>query len=259
MKRAELKVFRKITGKLSWLANSTHPDLSYTALAMSKKNNSAQIKDLRDITRVINKAKEHPSKIKFSKIAPKESLMVVGIGDASFKSDDKAIGGVLLFLTNEEMTRAAPIYWKSKTIARVCYSSKDAETINISKMMDDAIFAARQIETLYYGDYKRRMKVRLFTDSEPTLESIASSRQVERKTLRPTILDLKERLVDKDIQSYSWLPTQDMLADVLTKKMKIPQALENVILKNDISLSQPLVNEVKAVGTEIRMVNICNI
>ena len=89
---------------------------------MSKKKNSAQIKDLRDITRVIGKAKERPSKIKFSKIGPKEKLMVVGIGDASFKSDDKAIGGVLLFLANEEMTRAAPIYWKSKTIARVCYS-----------------------------------------------------------------------------------------------------------------------------------------
>ena len=133
---------------------------------MSKKNNSAQIKDLRDITRVINKAKECPSKIKFSKIAPKEKLMVVGIGDASFKSDDKAIGGVLLFLANEEMMRAVPIYWKSKTIARVCYSSKDAETIHISKMMDDAIFAACQIETLYYGDYKKRIKVRLFTDLE---------------------------------------------------------------------------------------------
>ena len=42
--------------------------------------------------------------------------------------------------------------------------------------MDDAINAARQIETLYYGDYKRRIKVRLFTDSQPTLESIASFR-----------------------------------------------------------------------------------
>ena len=125
-------------------------------------------------------------------------------------------------------------------------------------MMDDAIFAARQIETLYYGEYKRRIKVRLFTDSEPSLESIASSRQVERKTLRPTILDLKERLVDRDIQSYSWLPTQDMLADVLTKEMRIPQALENIILKNEIKISQPLVNEVKAVGTEIRMINIWN-
>ena len=124
--------------------------------------------------------------------------------------------------------------------------------------MDDTIFAARQIETLYYGDYKRRIKIRLFTDSEPTLESIVSSRQVERKTLRPTILDLKERLVDNDIQSYSWLPTQDMLADVLTKEMCLPQALESVFLKNEFSLSQPLVNEVKAVGTEIRMVNIRN-
>ena len=42
--RAELKVYRKMTGKLSWLANSTRPDLSYTALAMSKKNTTATIK-----------------------------------------------------------------------------------------------------------------------------------------------------------------------------------------------------------------------
>ena len=85
------------------------------------------------------------------------------------------------------------------------------------------------------------------------MELIASSKQVERKTLRPTIVDLKERLVDRDIHSYSWLPTQDMLADVLTKEMHLPQALENVFLKNEFSLSQPLVNEVKAVRTEISM------
>ena len=125
-------------------------------------------------------------------------------------------------------------------------------------MMDNTIYAARQIETLYYGDYRKRMKVRLFTDSEPTLESIASSRQVERKTLRHTIVDLKERLVDGEIYSYSWLPTQGMLADVLTKEMKIPQALEEIILKNQISIPRPLMNEVKAVGTEIRMINIQN-
>ena len=100
--------------------------------------------------------------------------------------------------------------------------------------------------------------MRLFTDSEPTLESIASSREVERKTLRPTIVDLKERLVDRHIHSYSWLPTQDMLAYVLTKEMRLPHALESFFLKNEFSLSQPLVNEVKAVGTEIRMVNIRN-
>ena len=90
--KAELKVFRKMTGKLSWLANSTHPDLSYTALEMSKKNNSAKIKDLRDISRLLKKAKERSSKMKFSRIGPKYDLIIVGIGDASFKSDDKAVG-----------------------------------------------------------------------------------------------------------------------------------------------------------------------
>ena len=49
-----------------------------------------------------------------------------------------------------------------------------------------------------------------------------------------------------------------MLTDVMTKEICLPQALENVFLKNKISLPQPLVNEVKAVGTEIRMVNIRN-
>ena len=49
-----------------------------------------------------------------------------------------------------------------------------------------------------------------------------------------------------------------MLADILAKEMHLPQALEGVFLKNDFNLSQPLVNEVKAVGTEIRMVNIRN-
>ena len=144
-----------MTGKLSRLANSTRPDLSYTALAMSRKNNSANIKDLKDISRVLKKTRERSSKMKFTTIGPKEDKIIVGIGDASFKTEERAVGGVLLFLSNSNMTRASPIYWKSKTISRVCYSSKDAETINVSKMMEDAIFAERQVETLLFGDYRK--------------------------------------------------------------------------------------------------------
>ena len=82
---------------------------------------------------------------------------------------------------------------------------KDAETLNVSRMVDDSIFAARQVEILLYGDYKKRIKVHLFTDLEATLESIASSKQIDWKTLRLTVVDLKERLVEGDITLYSWL------------------------------------------------------
>ena len=108
--KAELKVYRKMSGKLSWLANSTRPDLSHTALAMSRKNNSAKIKDLRDVSRVLKKAKERSSKMKFSRIGLKEDLIIVGIRDVSFEIEEKAVGGVLLFLSNSNMTKVSLIY-----------------------------------------------------------------------------------------------------------------------------------------------------
>ena len=42
----EMKEYRKVTGKVSWLANSTRPDLCYTALAMSKNNKGTTIANL---------------------------------------------------------------------------------------------------------------------------------------------------------------------------------------------------------------------
>ena len=47
--KLEMKEYQKITGKIAWLANSTRPDLSFTALQMSKKNKEATISDLRDV------------------------------------------------------------------------------------------------------------------------------------------------------------------------------------------------------------------
>ena len=82
--------------------------------------------------------------MKLWRIGPKDDLMVVAIGDASFKVDDKAIGGVLLFLVNSSMTKASPIYWKSKTISRVCHSSKDAEKLNVLTMVELKMLSIQQ-------------------------------------------------------------------------------------------------------------------
>ena len=54
-------------------------------------------------------------------------MQLIGVGDASFKQDDKAVGGVILLLANKDFERASPIYWKTKQIERVYHSSKDAD------------------------------------------------------------------------------------------------------------------------------------
>ena len=118
---------------------------------MSKKNNGATISDLRDINRILKKVRERKSFIKFGYIGDADDLIIIGVKDASQKQDEKEIGGIFLFLANSSLTTAAPIFWKSKQIARVCHSSKDAEMLNLLKMVDDAVLAARQLELLLYG------------------------------------------------------------------------------------------------------------
>ena len=127
---------------------------------------------------MLKKVRERESKIKYEHIGDKDDLMVVGIGDASLKTGDKAVGGVVLFLTNSSMTRASPIYWMAKQIDRVCHSSKDAETLNLPTMVEDSMYAASQLEQMLYGDILRRILICLFTDSESILESVTSSKQI---------------------------------------------------------------------------------
>ena len=49
-----------------------------------------------------------------------------------------------------------------------------------------------------------------------------------------------------------------MMADMMTKEMQLPPTLEDVIMKNVLTLPNPLINEVRVVGMEIRMKNIRN-
>merc|ERR1712112_484379 len=116
----------------------------------------------------------------------------------------------MIVLANENMTKASPLMWKAKQIDRVCHSSKDAEI-------------------LLYGDYRKRMNVRILTDSEPTLKSIASTKQVERKALRMVVQEMKDKLRDGDINSYQWVSTKNIWADRLTKEMSMTEGMRNLL------------------------------
>ena len=63
------------------------------------------------------------------------------------------------------------------------------------------------------------------------------------------MVNLKERLVEGDITSYSWLSTDNMWADILTKEMRLLPSLEDVILKKIMDIPKTPVNQVKALGT----------
>ena len=48
----------------------------------------------------------------------------------------------------------------------------------------------------------KRIPVRIMRDSEPTSESIASTKQIEREGLRMNVQEMKEKLMEGEIRLY---------------------------------------------------------
>ena len=84
----------------------------------------------------MRKLRKKENKIFYRKLGNRENLQIIGIVDASYKSDNSSIAGMIIALVNENMTKASPLMWKAKQISRVCHSSKDVETLSMTKIID---------------------------------------------------------------------------------------------------------------------------
>ena len=152
----------------------------------------------------------------------------MGVSDASYHHDDRSVAGDMIILGNQKTGRAAPLYWRSGVIRKVCVLPKAAETRALLRLMDDGVHMAKQLSQLL----NLKMQVRQFTDSRPLLESIGSSRQIEEKTLRKSVAYLKESLEDEEETDNSWIQGEEIVADILTKQVSKRVVLDEILVKN---------------------------
>ena len=80
-------------------------------------------------------------------------------------------------------------------------------------------------------------------DSEPTLESIASTKQIERKGLQMTVQEKKEKLMEGEIKSYQWLSTKEMWTYGLTKEMEMAEGLRKLLKAGKCGIMKEEVNK----------------
>lgn len=72
-----------------------------------------------------------------------------------------------------------------------------------------------------------------YTDSIPTLESIASLKGVVHKELAMELCYLTDKLEDERFTSYSWVMSKRLVSDMFTKKMKEPNEARRIFLLNE--------------------------
>ena len=94
---------------------------------------------------MLKRVREKPSRVVFTKIGQKEDLSIMGVSDASYHCDDRSVAGEMIMLVNSQTGKAAPMYWRSGVIRKVCVSPKAAETRALLRLMDDAVHMAKQV------------------------------------------------------------------------------------------------------------------
>ena len=99
------------------------------------------------------------------------------------------------------------------------------------------------------------MKVRLFTDSCPLLESIGSSGQIEGKALRQSVAYLKQSLEDEEVIYYSWIQGEEIVAGILIKQGSKCVVLDEILVKNKFKHASTEDNKVTYEGDEFKIQN----
>ena len=222
LNKTEFKAYRGVTGKLVWLNEATRPDLSFDSLCLSYHNKDAKIKHIIEANKIIRKAKSLESFIKLSQIGNYEDLKFLTYTDAShltMEEKTKGVAGKIIFLSNKEETRVSSVHWKAKTITQACTSAKAAETRAAYMSCDETVFLARAVREIYTG--KRgdsQIETTLKSDSQSLKDTLFSTKQIEEKILRPTILAMKQLMIRKQIGRFDWVESLDCLADIFTKK-----------------------------------------
>ena len=214
------------------------------------------MKTLKKVNKIVERLEEQDNKVVYNHVDTIENIYIEVLTDASYYRESPSIGGVLVLMASRKNNRVLPMHWKSKTVQRVCQSSKDAETRAFSSGISHGIMVSRNVEKMLYGDVKQRIDVEVMTDSEPLLRSVGSTKRIENKVLIPTIETLKDHLRHGEVKAMTYVNTKDNLADIFTKWKQFNQEFSDVF-RRGVFIKKKNFLEVKIVrrqtGDEIRV------
>ena len=86
------------------------------------------------------------------------------------------------------------------------------------------------VREIYTGEKSfKQIPVEMFTDSKPLHESLYSTKQVDRKSIRHVIQMMKDSIERGEAHQFHWIDTKNMLADIFTKDSANSEVIRKVL------------------------------
>jgi hypothetical protein len=206
-------IFHSYVMRVAYLAKRVKPQSSISVSYLSTQVTKPNVDDLRKLDRAIRYVRDHIGEgIVLSAAGTGKNVLVTGHIDASFgcHENGKSHTGVCVTLGE------GPVFVRSVKQRIVTKSSTEAELVALSDEaglmfhIEDFVVAQGYVCQIVIGQ-----------DNQSTITMITESKKVSMRTMHINVryFWLRERIKKKEL-TLVYVPTGNMLADILTKPMQ---------------------------------------
>ena len=217
----EIHAYQASVGKLNWLACQSRPDVKIDVLELSTALKRPTVADLLKANKVIHKVQARDVVIRYQALDLGADLKIVIFTDAAFANlPDKVSSarGHVTLLYNSKSQKCNVISWASNKVIRVCHSTFAAETLSLLQGLEDAVYLRAVLSELLFDDLKAQfIPITAFVDNNQLYQSVYSTKPAESKRLRIDLAEISQMLEEGVLTDLRWIPTNEMIADCLTK------------------------------------------
>jgi transposase InsO family protein len=211
--------YRKLIGMLLYLSINSRPDIAAAVSILCQKVSAPTDVDLTEAKRILRYLKGTMDwKLTLGKKQAPDQLIAFTDSDwAEDRVDRKSNTGYLCCLSG------ALLAWKSKKQTIVATSSAEAEYIALSTAAKELLWIKRVAKS--FG-MNQQNPIKVFSDSTSAIAMVVNPKSSSKSKHIDTKFHHVKDLVAKKIISLEYVPTQQNVADILTKplgKSKVKQ------------------------------------
>jgi hypothetical protein len=119
----------------------------------------------------------------------------------------------LVFMV-DTVSQCCILAFKSNKIARVVRSTLAAEVLSLQEGLEEALNLKVMLKELLDCD----VKIHAYIDNQSTIDSVNSTKMVKDKRLLRDIAAIRQELNEHIVESLTWVPDRNQLANCLTKR-----------------------------------------
>ena len=208
------KLYKELVGGLMYLAVATRPDIMHTVSTLAQFNDKPEQQHWKAAKRILRYLKgTSDRRLTFKKSGePLTGYVDADWGNCSI--DRHSYTGYAFILGS------AAVSWKAQKQRSVALSSTEAEYVALTEAAKEATYLKGFLETL---GYERLSRVNIFCDNQGAT-MLALNNMYHPRTKH---IDIRHHYIREIIQKQNihiqHIPTQEMVADVLTKSLPSPK------------------------------------